>query len=355
MALPSEYKAVGLAAYGGEEVLEERTLPLAAPTGRNLVVKVNAVSINPVDWKVRTGGMGTDLPESGFRVLGYDASGVVAAAGPEASLFKVGDEVFYAGTLMLDGTNGQYHTVDERIVGRKPSTLSHTDAAALPLVSLTAFELLYEGMALPLKGETPADSLTAEKTNPVVLILAGAGGVGSVAIQLVRALTPEATVIATASRPETVEFATKLGAHHVINHHKEMRPQIEALGFQGVDYALAPVDLDKVYDTLADLLLPLGVIGGITVADASKIDVSKLFMKRGRLVWEVMFTRSIFGARPERQNAALNRIADLVDSGAVKTTCTSTDQFSVEALKAAHGTSEAGKSIGKAVLNLEGY
>lgn len=341
-------KAIGLRATGGVELFEEVEIPVPVPTGRQLLVKVAAVSMNPVDTKVR--GSNPGPVEGPPKVLGYDASGVVTAVGPDASLFAVGDAVYYAGDISKQGTNAGFHVVDERIVGRKPKTLSDAEAAALPLTALTAYEALFEGANVPLKS-TPRDLPHLETYTPVVLVVAGAGGVGSIAIQLLAQLS-DATIIATASRPDTVEWCKSLGAHHTINHQETYKDQLDALGVTGVDTVLCGVDLDLAYDQILTVLNPMGTIVGITYGDKTKIDVTKLFSSRGRLLWELMFSRPRVERNMERQHAVLNQVADLVDAGSVRTTMTSSMPFTLDNLRKAHTDQASGKTIGKIVLTM---
>jgi zinc-binding alcohol dehydrogenase family protein len=220
-------KAVGYRVKGGLVVLTDIELPTPEPGPRDLLVAVKAVSVNPVDVKRRRWANPAD--SEGCRVLGYDAAGNVEAVGSEVTLFKPGDEVFYAGAMDRPGTNSEFHLVDERIVGPKPSTLSFAEAAALPLTSITAWEMLFDRMKLRYGSRTPCGTL---------LVLNGAGGVGSMTIQLATRLTG-LTVVATASRPETVEWVRKLGAPHVADHSKPLDEAIRAIGFNGVDYVAA--------------------------------------------------------------------------------------------------------------------
>src|SRR5882757_1225080 len=219
------------------ESLVDLEVEKPAPAGRDLLVAVKAVSVNPVDTKVRKRADPKGGPP---KILGYDAAGVVEAAGPKAKLFKTGDEVFYAGSILRSGTNAEFHLVDERIVGGKPKTLDFTEAAALPLTSITAWEMLFDRLTVP-----------RDNAERALLIVGGAGGVGSIAIQLARKLT-KLTVIATASRPDTVAWCKELGAHHVIDHSKPMAPQLEAIGHRFVDYVFGINASDQHYATLVE-------------------------------------------------------------------------------------------------------
>jgi NADPH2:quinone reductase len=317
------------------ESLVDLEVEKPAPAGRDLLVAVKAVSVNPVDTKVRKRA---DPKGGAPKILGYDAAGIVVAAGPEAKLFKTGDEVFYAGSILRQGTNAEFHLVDERIVGGKPKTLDFTAAAALPLTSITAWEMLFDRLAVP-----------RESTGRSLLIVGGAGGVGSVAIQLARKLT-KLTVIATASRPETVAWCKELGAHHVIDHGKPMAPQLEAIGHRFVDYVFGINASDQHYDTIVEVIAPQGKFG--LIDDPGPIDPNKLKGKSASLHWESMFTRSSFQTPDiEAQHRLLTEVATLVDTGVIRTTLAETlGTINAANLRRAHALLESGKARGKLVL-----
>src|SRR5579863_4720630 len=218
------------------------------PRGRDIRVAVKAISANPVDYKVRKRAA---PPAGETKILGYDAAGMVDAVGPEVTLFKPGDEVFYAGSILRQGTNSEFHLVDERIVGRKPKTLSFAQAAALPLTSITAWELLFDRL-----GAVPGKSVDPRS----LLIVGGAGGVGSILIQLARRLTG-LTVVATATRPESQQWCRDLGAHAVIDHGKPMQPQIEKLRGPPVALVASLTFTDQHYKAIAELMAPQGRFG----------------------------------------------------------------------------------------------
>jgi NADPH:quinone reductase len=310
-----------------------------APQGRDLLVEVKAISVNPVDTKVRKRA---DPKGGAPKILGYDAAGVVAAAGNDARLFRPGDAVFYAGSILRPGTNAQFHLVDERIVGRKPTTLDFAAAAALPLTSITAWEMLFDRLAVP-RGGGDGRSL---------LIVGAAGGVGSICIQLARTLT-HLTVIATASRPETVAWCKELGAHHVIDHAKPMAAQLEAIGHRFVDYVFGVNATDKHYDTIVEIIAPQGKFG--LIDDPGMFDANKLKGKSASLHWESMFTRSSFQtADMEAQHRLLNEVAQLVDGKTIRTTLNEKlGKIDAANLKRAHALIESGKARGKLVL--EGF
>ncbi|WP_311733163.1 zinc-binding alcohol dehydrogenase family protein [Granulicella mallensis] len=312
-------------------------VPEPHANGRDLLIEVKAISVNPVDVKVRASGK----PEgSEYKILGWDAAGVVKEAGPEASLFKPGDEVYYAGSIARPGTNAELHLVDERIVGKKPRTLNFAHAAALPLTTITAWELLFDRL-----GVTPDRS-----TN--LLIVGGAGGVGSILIQLARKLT-SLTVIATASRPETQQWCLDLGAHHVIDHSKSLAEQLRALGTAEVEYIASLTATETHYPALVEVLAPQGKIG--IIDDPKVLDAKPLRRKAASLHWEFMFARSLFGT-PDMiaQHQLLDKVADLVDSGVIRTTIADTlGTINAANLKEAHALLESGRARGKLVL--EGF
>ncbi|RDL47001.1 Zinc-type alcohol dehydrogenase-like protein [Ensifer sp. M14] len=308
------------------------------PTGRDILVEVKAISVNPVDTKIRRGAK----PEAGqWKVLGWDAAGVVSAVGPEASFFKPGDEVFYAGAINRSGTNAEFHLVDERIVGRKPKSLDFAAAAALPLTSITAWEMLFDRLDVtrPVPGAAHA-----------IVIIGGAGGVGSIAIQVARALT-DLTVIATASRPETVEWVKSLGAHHVVDHRQPLAGQIEALGIGQPAFVFSTTNTDDHLAQIVELIAPQGRFG--LIDDPKQLDALPLKRKSISLHWELMFTRSLFAtADIDKQNALLNSVSELVDAGKIKSTIAENfGTINAANLKRAHALIESGKAKGKIVLS----
>ncbi|UZE51652.1 zinc-binding alcohol dehydrogenase family protein [Rhodopseudomonas sp. P2A-2r] len=308
------------------------------PAGRDIRVAVKAVSVNPVDTKVRMRAAPRDGEPN--KILGYDAAGIVDAVGPDVTLFKAGDEVFYAGSILRQGTNAEFHLVDERIVGLKPKTLSFAQAAALPLTSITAWELLFDRLgALPGRSVDPR----------TLLIVGGAGGVGSILIQLARRLTG-LTVLATASRPETVKWCRELGAHAVIDHSKPMKDQIAALKLPEVALIASLTGTQDHFPALADILAPQGKIG--VIDDPASVNFSLLKGKAGSLHWESMFTRSSFQtADMIGQHRLLSDVADMIDKSVLRTTLEQTfGTINAANLKRAHALIESGKSVGKIVL-----
>ncbi|OYX73534.1 MAG: Zn-dependent oxidoreductase [Rhizobiales bacterium 32-66-11] len=320
--------------------LSDIELPRPHATGRDLLVEVRAVSVNPVDTKVRRRA----AAEAGeWKVLGWDAAGVVVEAGPDATVFKPGDAVFYAGALGRQGTNAEFHLVDERIVGKKPATLNWAEAAALPLTSLTAWETLFDRLQVvrPVPGVAPA-----------LLIIGGAGGVGSIAVQLARKLT-DLTVIATASRAETQQWVRDLGAHHVVDHSKPLAEQVKALGLGEPAFVFSTTNTDQHLGAIADLIAPQGRFA--LIDDPATLDISGFKRKSVSVHWELMFTRSMFEtADMEAQHTILNEVSGLVDAGEIRTTLTETyGPMTAANLRRAHSLLESGRARGKIVL--EGF
>lgn len=319
--------------------------PTPAPGPYDLLVRVAAVSVNPVDTKVRVRRTGTDDAPV---ILGWDAAGVVEAVGTAVSLFRPGDAVYYAGDLQRPGTNAQYHLVDERIAAAKPASLDFPAAAALPLTALTAWEMLFDRLKLSL----PAADGSRQRGR--LLIVGGAGGVGSIAIQLARRLT-DMTVIATASRPQSIAWVRELGAHHAVDHSKPLDEEIAALGLDGgldggVDAIFSTNATDHHWPALVRALAPQGRVGLIDDPDA--FDVRLLKGKSASLHWELMFTRSMFQtADMIRQHEILTEVARLVDTGSLRTTLTEVlGPIDAATLRRAHALIESGRSIGKLVL-----
>lgn len=315
-------------------------LPEPAVTGRDLLVEVRAVSVNPVDTKVRR----LMPPANGeYKVLGYDAAGVVKAVGPEVTLFRPGDAVFYAGSISRPGTNSELHVVDERLVGHKPASLDFASAAALPLTSLTAWEMLFDRLQISADRTLQGQSL---------LIIGAGGGVGSAMIQLARQLTG-LTVIATASRPETQDWVKQLGAHHVVDHTKSLVEELKRVGHAEVTHVVSLTHTHVYFEQIVEVLAPQGRFG--LIDDPEPIDLRLLKRKSQSLHWESMFTRSVFQtADMVRQHEILDAVAKLVDAGTLKTTVNeSFGRINAENLRRAHALIESGKSRGKIVL--EGF
>lgn len=307
------------------------------PRGRDIRVAVKAISANPVDYKVRKRA---EPKEGDVKILGFDAAGVVDAVGPDVTLFKPGDEVWYAGSIQRQGTNSEFHLVDERIVGHKPKTLSFAQSAALPLTSITAWELLFDRL-----GVAPGKSVDPR----TLLIIGAAGGVGSILIQLARRLTG-LTVVATASRPESRQWCLDLGAHHVIDHSRPMKDQIEALKIAPVALIAALTNTEQHFATLADIVAPQGKLG--LIDDPASLNVNLLKGKAVSLHWESMFTRSSFQTDDMvAQHNLLDDVANLIDNGVLRTTLDKVlGKINAANLKQAHALLEGGRSTGKLVL-----
>lgn len=320
--------------------LQDIELPAPTPGPRDLLVQVRAISVNPVDTKIRS----NVAPADGqAKVLGWDVAGVVQAVGSEVSLFQVGDEVYYAGALQRAGGNSELHVVDERIVGHKPTRLGFAEAAALPLTAITAWELLFERLKIAQGSASNGQSL---------LIIGAAGGVGSILTQLARQLTG-LTVIGTASRPETADWVKQLGAHHVIDHSQPLLAQLQQLGIQQVDHVASLTHTDLHYDQLIEALAPQGQLA--LIDDPAQLDVVKLKRKSLSLHWEFMYTRSLFETPDmQAQHALLEQVAQLIDAGTLHTTLGEHfGSINASNLRRAHTLLESGKARGKIVL--EGF
>jgi len=337
-------KAVGYQIPGpieAEASLVDIDLPEPSPSGRDILVEVKAVSVNPVDYKVRR----ATKPNDGdpWKVLGWDAAGVVRAVGPSVSLFRPGDEVFYAGSITRPGANAELHLVDERIVGKKPQSLDWAEAAALPLTALTAWEAFFDRLDVtkPVPGGAAA-----------ILIIGGAGGVGSIAIQIARQRT-ELTVIATASRPETQDWVRALGAHHVIDHSRPLAPQVDALGLGAPGVVFSTTQTAAHVHDIAELIAPQGRFG--LIDDPAGFDIMLFKRKAVSIHHELMFTRPIYQT-PDmaEQGRILNEVSRLVDQGKLRTTLSERlSPINATNLKHAHALIESGKARGKIVL--EGF
>lgn len=321
------------------DALEDIDLPVPVPRHHDLLVEIKAISVNPVDTKIRK----SQEPLGEPRVLGYDASGIVRGIGPEVQNFSVGDEVFYAGVPDRQGTNAEFHLVDDRLVGHKPKSLSFAQAAALPLTALTAWEMLFERFRIP----------RSQQHGGTLLIVGGAGGVGSVAIQLAAQLT-DMTIIATASRPESVEWCRNLGAHHIVSHDRDLSEQILKLGLEAPSHIFCITNVKKHFHKLVELLAPEGAVG-IIESNAGEINVSSLIQKSATLHTEYVFTHGLMHTRHMGiQHRTLEAIAHMVDHGTLKTTMTENyGKINAFNLIRAHAAVESGATIGKIVL--EGF
>jgi zinc-binding alcohol dehydrogenase family protein len=337
-------KAVGLYRYlpieDPESLLDlEVEDPRAA--GRDLLVEVKAVAVNPVDYKTRAP---KPQVETSPKILGWDVAGVVKAVGPDVTLFKPGDTVYYAGSRTRPGGNSELHLVDERIVGRKPRSLRFADAAALPLTTLTAWEALFERMGI---------SKTGAHGGRTVLVIGGAGGVGSIAVQLAKRLA-RMRVIATASRPESSTWVHDLGADAVIDHTKDLAGQLAELGRPDVDYILCCNSTDAHFPAFAGIIAPQGKICSI-VGTQRPVDLAPLMQKSVTFAWELMFTRPTFQTPDmQLQHQILDEAAALVEEDTLKSTvATRLSPINAANLKQAHAQLEGGHVVGKIVL--EGF
>lgn len=305
---------------------------------RDLLVEVRAISVNPVDTKVR---MRAAPEPGGIKVLGWDAAGVVKSVGPSVTLFKPGDEVFYAGSIARAGTNSELHLVDERIAALKPRSLNFSQAAALPLTSITAWELLFDRLGI-VRGEA--------QRKGSLLIIGGAGGVGSIMIQLARKLTG-LTVIATASRPESRDWVLQLGAHHAVDHSKPLADEVRALGIRHVEFVASLTHSEQHLAQVAELIAPQGGYG--IIDDPKTFDFTLFKRKSVSLHWEFMFTRAVFET-PDmiEQHRLLTKVAEMVDAGSIRTTLSEEfGRINAANLRRAHAQIESGRSTGKIVLS----
>jgi zinc-binding alcohol dehydrogenase family protein len=339
-------KAIGFYQYlpvDNPDCLVEVDLPDPAPSDRDLLVRIKAVSVNPVDTKVRMRqeGVLTDP-----RIPGWDAAGVVEALGNNVSLFNKGDEVYYAGDISRPGCDSQYHLVDERIVGRKPASLSFEQAAAMPLTTITAWEALFDRLGV--EGSPPA-----EGSRRTVLIIGGAGGVGSIAIQLAKKKAG-LDVIATASREDSAAWCRNLGADEIINHHEPFAEEFKRIGADEADYILCFNSTELHIQNMADVIRPQGKVCSIVeTKDNQPVNINLFQGKSVGFMWELMFTRSMFKTPDmQAQHDLLNEAGRMLDEGHLKTTMTeSYGPLNAENLRRAHGRIESGSMIGKLVLS----
>jgi len=334
-------KAIGLTQYlpiDDSESLQDIELSKPGASNHDLLVKVNAISVNPVDTKIRAP---KDKVELSPRILGWDAAGEVVAIGQQVEHFSVGDQVYYAGDITRSGSNCEFQLVDERIVGRKPESLSFAEAAALPLTSITAWEALFERLQISAQGDDAGKS---------ILIIGGAGGVGSIAIQLAKQLA-KLNVIATASRAESRQWCLDRGADSVINHHQSLDEELAATDNPLVDYILCLNNTDQHWSAMAKVIKPQGKI--CSIVDTSNINLSLLKSKSATFVWEFMFTRSMYKT-PDmiEQQRLLNAVSELINEGSIVTTAnTLLHPINAENLRKAHKLIEQGSAIGKIVLS----
>ncbi|MBV9653521.1 MAG: zinc-binding alcohol dehydrogenase family protein [Acetobacteraceae bacterium] len=320
------------------EALIDFDAPVLDPGPRDLRVSVRAVSVNPVDTKLRSGM----APPSGeTRILGFDAAGVVESTGSMVTLFKPGDEVFYAGAIDRPGSNGELHLVDERIVGRKPSSLSFPQAAAMPLTAITAWELLFDRLGVPYGRKEKQGEL---------LVIGGAGGVGSILTQLARRLTG-LRVIATASRPETIAWCREMGAHDVIDHRRPLDEALGEIGLSNIPFIAALTGTEKHLPVLPKVIAPQGKLA--VIDDPKVLDVMPFKRKCASVHWEYMFARPVFQTRDMiAQHLLLSEVSELVDAGVLRTTMTgNAGPIRAANLRSVHAAVESGRAIGKTVLS----
>ncbi|MFT6648073.1 zinc-binding alcohol dehydrogenase family protein [Pseudophaeobacter arcticus] len=335
-------KAVGFTHYlpiEDESAFLDLNVEKPQPEGRDILVNIKAVAINPVDTKVRAP---KDKVEETPRIIGYDASGVVEAVGSDVVLFKPGDEVYYAGDITRSGTNAEFHLVDERIVGRKPASLSHAEAAALPLTTITAYEAFFDRLGIDRDGADAGQSL---------LIIGAGGGVGSIGIQLAK--QAGLTVIATASRSETSDWVKSLGADHVVNHRKDMVAQVQAIGIKHVDHIAIFNDM-RHWNTAVELIRPQGGIVSIDDTDLP-MPMGGMKTKAASFHWEFMFARSMHHT-PDmiEQHHLLSYVAGQIDAGSIKTTLSEVlSPINAANMREAHRLVETGQAKGKIVI--EGF
>ncbi|QWU16800.1 zinc-binding alcohol dehydrogenase family protein [Paenibacillus sophorae] len=344
MSNRQKMKAVGAYRYlplSDPESLVDLHIEKPAPTGRDLLVEVKAVSVNPADLDIREKN---NYEAESPKILGWDVAGIVEQVGPECQLFKPGDEIFYAGSVARAGGNSEFHLVDERIAGNKPKSLDFAQAAALPLTSLTAWEGLFDRLGI---------SHSVEE-NESILIIGAAGGVGSIATQLAK--LAGLTVIGTASRPESVQWAKEHGADFTINHNSPFAPQLKEIGFETVDYIFCLNDTVQHFANMAEVIAPQGKICSIVPvaksSQAGSLDMDLLFSKSVTFVWELMFTRSMYQTKDMiKQHDILNQLAELIDNGKLKTTLAERlEPINAANLRLVHEKMETGRSIGKIVL-----
>lgn len=328
-------KAFGFNSNDSEAVLFEQETP--QPAGKDLLIEIDAIAVNPVDIKVKAS---ISEPLSAPKIVGWDASGTVIAVGDKVELFKVGDKVFYAGDVTRQGCYASYQLVDERIVGHAPSSLTAAESAAMPLTSITAWEALFSRLKISAEQDAGKN----------ILIIGGAGGVGSIAIQLAKTIA-KLNVITTASRAESEQWCRKLGADHVINHHGDLVVQYRTLGVKDPDYIFCLSDTDQHFSAMAKLIAPQGMICTI-VGSQEKLDLDCLKSKSAGLVWEFMFTRPMFNTNDMiEQHHLLNEIAQLLDKGILITTLTETiGPMTSDNISIAHQQLLSGTTMGKLAL-----
>jgi len=335
--------AVGIEEYGGIENLKILKLNLPPLKPKDLLVRIQAIALNPVDAIKRKYPFLAQAPSpENPQILGWDASGVVEEVGTETKFYKKGDEVFFAGDGSRPGCNAQFMVIDERIVGFKPKNLNWAESAALPLTSLTVWEALEENMKISLNKE--------QNKHKIILFMGGAGGIGSIGIQLAKVVFG-LKVVASASRKESAEYCKKMGADYVINHKNNLKTELDAFGIHGIDYILhGAVLTDALFTQFVEISNPNGVICGINIGAGEKFDVMKGFMKRINLTVECMFSRPYLNYDLEKHKQILDNVSKLLEEKKIFTTLTKVENFNLESVKTSHIELEKGTNIGKTVL-----
>ncbi len=330
-------KAIGFTQFGGPEVLKILEIPIPELKSNQVLIEVKAISTNPIDTKVRIGRKGGIVDENNPKVVGYDAAGVIVETGSDVKGLSKGDEVYYVSSINLQGAYSKLQPVDSRVVSKKPKSLSWVEAAALPLVTLTAWETMIERMKIPTNKE--------QNKGKYILITAGAGGVGSIAIQIAKQLLG-LNVIASASRQDTIDYAKKCGADVVINHRNPLPQELEKIGFKEVDYVFHCWELSNDYtQQLSQITKPFGVIGVLTAIEP--INLGPFFSKSITLAHEFMFARQVYGVEIERHGQILSEVAELIDNKVLFSPLTDTKPFTLDNIVEAHKKLEKGTVIGK--------
>lgn len=334
-------KAVGFYKYlpiEYEDSFIDVTVEKPKAQGTDIVVRVEAISINPIDTKIR---VSKTIEEESPRIIGWDVAGIVESVGPDVTMFHVGDEVYYAGDVTRAGCYSEYHLVDEKIVALKPKTLSFEEAAALPLTSLAAYEAMFERLNI--------SKHQKDNVNKTLLIINASGGVGSMALQFAHHVN--LTTIATASRPETIQWAKKFHANHIINHRDDLVLQLRALGYDHVDYILCLHDTNNHWEAMSELVAPLGSVCSLVTA-TEPLDMLQFKDKSATFSYEYMFTKAQFNVAMKSQHDILQEVAQLVDDKIVETTIYKTiEPINAENMKKAHQLLESQQSIGKIVMS----
>ncbi|KAJ5909350.1 hypothetical protein N7504_003993 [Penicillium tannophilum] len=340
-------KAIVVEKYGPIENLETRVVPdIGEPEGCDLLISVEACSVNPIDIKVRA-GIYDDYPDyydhvpRPYQICGYDGAGIVKKAGPDCSLFREGDAVFYSGSPVRHGSNAEFQLVDERSVGHKPKRLDMAEAAAMPLTYVTAYQALVEQMKIEVKERA------------AVLIINGAGGVGAVASQIARQLLELPVVITTASRPESVDFTKQMGATHVLNHRENLEKQIQELDLEvPLKYIFITHSTDQYMETCAKICAPFGRVCSIVQGQA-KMYGTEFMAKSLSFIWCLIGTKPVYGTDVESHHRVLEELSRLLDSGTIRCHLTHRFGLTLKGLREAHRAVESAGSIGKTVLAID--